>query len=125
MRDADRITIDNQRRRITHRWFLDREPIDRGRPCLVFECRHDRQRKTFEAVLSYCEHEQHAGYAFDRWESGWLLARIDSEPVARFTPGRLQHFAAQALTLLADPIGPAVVRDHLAMLEDTPATVAS
>lgn len=117
MRDADRMTADDARRTITRRWFLDQEPIDRGRPCLVLECRHDRQRGTLSATVSYCEHEQAQGYAFDRWQSDWLFLRIDSEPIARYSRGQLDRFAARALERLADPEGPEVLRGLAALID--------
>lgn len=84
---------------------------------MVLECRHDRQRGTLSATVSYCEHDQAQGYAFDRWQSDWLFLRIDSEPIARYSRGQLDRFAARALDRFTDPDGPDVLQGLVALID--------
>lgn len=120
MRDADRMIADDARRTIVRRWFLEGEPIERGRPCLILECRHDRRWKQFIATVSYCEHDQARGYAVDRWNSDWLFLRFDSEPVTRYSRAQLDRFAARVLERFMDPDGYGEPLRGLVRLIDAP-----
>lgn len=117
MRSPDRNTIDQAARKITDRWFLAGPGIGKGRPCIVLETRHDRERKALRAVLSYCETEQGQGYSVDTWQSDWLLLQLVSEPTKRYSAGDLQQVRRWALDRLEDPDGPQVLREVVARMD--------